>query len=225
MDLVRSNENDQAIDSSLGERLLSWFSINDRGYPWRKTRDPFAILVAEVLLLQTNAGKVPRVWEHIIREYPTPHALADADVEILTNVIKPLGFSYRARVLTAISKQLCEQFNATVPSSIDDLRLIKWVGDYTASAIACFAYGQPVPVVDTNVVRVMSRVHGISGKKIFEQVKTYAEISLRGHPPREYNWAVLDFGAMICKTNKPRCSVCMLSDLCRKHLSGSDSAD
>lgn len=145
----------------LRRELLRWFDEHARVFPWRQTVEPYRILVAEVLLQKTIATKVPPVYEEVLRRYPTLSALAGARELEMRSLIAPLGFSFRARDLIAICQDLAERFGGIVPSTRQELLSVRGIGDYTANAILCVAYGESLPLVDTNSKRVLSRYFGL----------------------------------------------------------------
>jgi A/G-specific adenine glycosylase len=199
------------------QRLASWGKLNLRDFPWRKTTNPYHILLAEMMLRRTNALQVVSTYLDVIRRYPDPKSLAIAPVDEVFDALRPLGLRWRAENIRKMAEALTERFDGEVPSSYDELSQLPGVGDYVASAVCCFAFNRSMPVIDTNTVRVVGRYFGF---------QTHAE-SRRRKPVREaiaavtsqrnarsFNMAFLDFAALICKAVKPECRVCPLRKCC-----------
>ena len=141
-------------------RLLEWYAANARDLPWRKTRDPYAILVAEVMLQQTQVERVIPRWHEWLARFPTLADLATASRADAIRAWRGLGYNLRAVRLHEIARQAVADYGGELPREVGELLRLKGVGHYTAGAVACFAYGQPVIAVDTNVRRVLGRVFG-----------------------------------------------------------------
>lgn len=203
---------------SIRRSLLHWGKENGRKFPWRETKRPFRILIAEVLLHQTFARKVVPVYLELISRYPAAEILATANIVELEGIIRPLGLLYRANTLVDMSKQLVQEFDGQVPSIKEDLLLIKGVGPYTASAILCFAFGRSEAIIDTNVLRVYRRVFNImdhfAKSKPDQETIAVAKSIVSRTKPRRFNWALLDFAANICSHRTPQCSICPLARFC-----------
>lgn len=203
--------------------LVAWFLTNGRTFPWRRTEDPYAILVAEILLHRTYAGKVVPAFTKLLDRFPHPGHLAKASEEELVEIVRPLGFLYRARVLKGLGCALMERFHGVVPDDARKLKEIPGVGDYTANAVLCFAYRHPVPIVDRNVTRLYQRIFGLPPqitKGPTKAVWRFAEKLLDRQRAREFNWALLDFAALVCKDRDPICANCALSRLCASAANG-----
>lgn len=205
---------------AIHEALLSWFKLHGRTFPWRETRNPFHLLVAEKLLQQTAARPyVVQVFELLIERYPAATSLAAADPSELRALIAPLGLAYRAGELVQLSEALANQYGGEVPGNLDELLTLPGIGDYTARALLCFAYGQDYPVVDTNVARFLFRLMGLPGKMPANPARHRALLDLaRAMIPakraRDYNFAVLDLCAQVCTVRMPDCEHCPLQHLC-----------
>ncbi len=204
----------------LQDRLLAWFASNRRDFPWRRTSDPYAVLVAEKLLQQTAARKVVvDAYQTLVGTYPSAEALAGARSEHLGSVIAPLGFHYRAKELKALGVALLDRHAGKVPAQLQELKALPGVGDYAARAVLSFAYGQDVPVVDTNVARFLYRVFAISGRLPSNPArkKSLIDLAARLVPTgrsREFNLAVLDLCALICTPSRPKCTSCPVQQFC-----------
>ena len=207
-------------------RLLDWFRVSGRQFPWRQTCDPYAVLLAEKLLQQTSVREsLVQAYNDLLTAYPTPAALAEADWDDIRVTIHPLGLHYRAQELVVLAQEISEKHSGRVPHSLKSLLALPGVGDYTARAILCFALGQDVPVVDTNVARVLYRLFGLPGKMPANPARKRRLIDLAGYlipkgKARQLNWAVIDLGALICKASKPRCRECPIQQLCAYHKLG-----
>lgn len=190
--------------------LLGWYDREARDLPWRRTRDPYAILVAEVMLQQTQVDRVIPKWQAWLERFPTVHALAAAPRSEAIRAWEGLGYNLRAVRLHAIACQTVLEFGGELPRCAEGLLRLKGIGPYTAGAVACFAYEQPVAMVDTNVRRVLSRVFGVSPSK----VERVADSVLARSDPWTWNQALMDLGATLCRARQPLCLVCPLLREC-----------
>ena len=202
--------------SSFTETLLHWFRENGRELPWRGTHDPYAIWLSEIILQQTRIQQGRDYWERFMRRWSTVHALAAATEDEVLREWQGLGYYSRARNLHFAARQIVEL--GGFPTSFDGLRQLKGVGDYTAAAIGSIAFGLPVAVVDGNVYRVLARHYGIStpintteGKKEFAAL---AASLLPADKAADFNQAMMDFGAIQCTPQSPRCPQCPLQESC-----------
>lgn len=203
------------------ESLLAWFKTSQRSFlPWRSTTDPYEILVAEKLLQQTSARQlVIDVYNELMRDYPTPHALSKADVSLLKKRLHPLGFMYRAHELKKMAQELVDTHGGEVPGVLEELLALTGVGQYCARAVLSFSFMQDVAVVDTNVARFLHRVLGLSepipsspssNKRLLE----LATSLLPASNSRDYNLAILDLCASICTRRNPKCTECPILQYC-----------
>ena len=201
--------------------LLSWFRENGRDLPWRQTRDPYAIWLSEIILQQTQVKQGWDYWERFMRRWPKVEDLAAATEDEVLREWQGLGYYSRARNLHYAAKQIVALGH--FPDTIKEIRQLKGVGDYTAAAIGSIAFGLPAAVVDGNVYRVLSRHFGIDtpintteGKKLFASLAQ----SLLPDMSSEYNQAIMDFGAIQCTPQSPRCSDCPLMETCTAFREG-----
>ena len=206
--------------------ILQWFSENGRALPWRETRDPYAIWLSEIILQQTRIEQGRPYWERFMQRWPTVEALAEASEDEVLREWQGLGYYSRARNLHQAAKQIVAR--GGFPTTLDGLRKLKGVGDYTAAAIGSFAFGLPAAVVDGNVYRVLARHYGIAtpintteGKKEFAALAQSLLPGLSGFSGRsglsvygEYNQALMDFGATQCTPQSPQCPSCPLQETC-----------
>lgn len=203
---------EQDVIEDFQNRLLNWSSANLRSFPWRDTSDPYEILVAEILLQKTAAEKVEPIYREFLNTYPTLQELADADREELADIIYTLGLqNQRSSALVSIGQELAE---TGVPDDENELLELPYVGRYAANATLCFAFGEPRPIVDANVVRVYNRAFGKDFDYRDEAAWEFAAEVLPENDAWEYNLAVLDFAAAICVPGRPKCKKCFFSDRC-----------
>ena len=196
--------------------LLEWFRENGRELPWRQTSDPYAIWLSEIILQQTQVKQGWDYWERFMRRWPTVEALAEASEDEVLREWQGLGYYSRARNLHTAAKQIVALGH--FPHTLEEIRQLKGVGDYTAAAIGSIAFGLPAAVVDGNVYRVLARHFGIDtpintteGKKAFQ---TLAQSLLPEGEASHYNQAVMDFGAIQCTPQAPKCEICPLMESC-----------
>jgi A/G-specific adenine glycosylase len=194
------------------QRLLEWYAQHGRDLPWRHTRDPYAILVAEVMLQQTQVDRVIPKWRAWLEQFPTLCALGSASRADAIRAWQGLGYNLRAVRLHAIAQHTLAEFGGRLPSALAELQRLHGIGHYTAGAIACFAFGQRVPVVETNIRRVLSRVFLAHGN-----VQRLADSVLPVQAEAAYAWnqALMDVGASLCRPREPLCLVCPLLPDCR----------
>ena len=204
------------------DTLLDWYDANGRDLPWRRTRDPYAIWLSEIILQQTRIAQGRSYWERFLQTYPDVQALAAAQEDDVLRLWQGLGYYSRARNLLAAARQIAAQ--GRFPDTLAGIRALKGVGDYTAAAIASFAFGIPAAVVDGNVYRVLARHFGIptpvgstAAKKEFTAL---AQSLLPPERPGDFNQAMMDFGATLCTPASPACARCPLADSCAALATG-----
>jgi A/G-specific adenine glycosylase len=203
---------------------------NLRDFPWRAKRvSAFHLLLVEVLLVQTKAEDVVAVWRKLVCRYPTPRALSNAKGSHLRGILRPLGLqNQRAASLLSIGKVLSLNFRGHVPQSVEGLLSIPHIGLYTAAAVSCFGFGQRLPIVDANVLRVLGRIHGArfgSDLRRSPQAWAVAWAILPKANPKRHNYGLLDFAAKVCTAKRPHCETCPLNKLCcfgREYLAEPD---
>lgn len=205
---------------SFQECLLSWFEQSHRDFPWRLQSDPYAILIAEKLLQQTAARSVVvQAYQRLLYLYPTSQHLSEASVADLEEIVRPLGFNYRAKELRAMALELVTHFGGEVPRNLKDLLALSGVGDYAARAVLSFAFGEDVPVVDTNVARFLYRLYGLQGSLPTNPARKKSLIDMAGTliptgRSKEFNLAILDLCAQICRPTNPLCLDCPVQAYC-----------
>lgn len=197
--------------------LLRWYAENGRDLPWRHTTDPYPIWLSEVILQQTRIEQGRDYWHRFMERFPNVEMLADATEDEVLRLWQGLGYYSRARNLHTAAKQIKEL--GAFPNTLEGIKQLKGVGDYTAAAIASFAFGIPSAVVDGNVYRVLSRHFGIStpinsteGKKEFALL---AQELLPEKQASAYNQAIMDFGAIQCTPKNPSCNNCPIANTCQ----------
>ena len=192
--------------------LLAWAENNLRSFPWRKTTDSFEVLVAEILLQKTLAERVAPVYESLLDAYPSITELAAAEPKEVATHIETLGLqNQRSRALVKIGSEL---EGRGVPDDAQQLRALPYVGRYAANATLCFALGEPVPIVDANVVRVYGRAFGLDLDEKADATWEFAAEMLPSDDFRKYNLALLDFAAEVCEPREPNCATCYWHDRC-----------
>ena len=204
------------------EALRRWYAPRRGAYPWRTARDPYAIWVSEVMLQQTQAARVVPAYRSFLRRFPTVRALATAPRRDVVAEWGGLGYNRRAVRLSEAARAIVRDHGGRIPRERDELLELPGVGPYTAAAVASMGFGEPIAVVDTNVRRVVARVHqGIEGHEVpAKEMWALADAWLDLDDPTTWNQAVMDLGRQVCRPN-PRCDVCPLARVCRFRLAGS----
>ena len=214
------------VNEAWVERMLDWYSAAKRDLPWRRSRDPYAVLVSEVMLQQTRIETVIGYYDRFMRAYPTAEALAAAPEEDVLKLWEGLGYYSRARNLHKAAKQIAAA--GGFPQETEEIRKLAGVGDYTAAAVASIAFGRRAAAVDGNVTRVIARLYGLKDdtaqpavrRKIAEMLEpvipepVLADGGASNHGPGEFTQALMELGELICIPKVPRCENCPLKDLC-----------
>jgi A/G-specific adenine glycosylase len=196
--------------------LLSFYDASARDLPWRRVRDPYATWVSEIMLQQTRVDTVIPYYSRFLERFPTVHALAEASTEDVLARWSGLGYYRRARMLHAGAKAVVADHGGKLPDAVDALVALPGIGMYTAGAIASIAFGKPAPLVDGNVVRVVSRVFGIEREVSPSDAEIWriAGELVQGPRPGDLNQALMDLGATVCAPESPRCGACPVRDAC-----------
>ena len=207
------------------EEIIRWYNINKRNLPWRNCNDPYLIWLSEVILQQTKIEQGLSYYERFTQKYPTIKQLAEANSDDVMKLWQGLGYYSRARNMHLTAKQIVLERNGIFPNNYQDILNLKGVGNYTAAAIASFAFDLPYAVVDGNVYRVLSRVFGIkkpidtgAGQKFFAKL---AQQLLNINYPAIHNQAIMEFGSQQCRPLKPNCGVCPLKLNCKAYSTNS----
>ncbi|HEV8612616.1 MAG TPA: hypothetical protein VGQ73_03835 [Gemmatimonadales bacterium] len=201
-------------------RLLAWFGRHSRNLPWRRTRNPYHILVSEVMLQQTQVSRVVEYYPRFLAAFPSLHRLASAPPARVREEWQGLGYYRRATNLQRLAREVVAQHNGRIPREPAVLRELPGVGRYTAGAVASFAFEQPVPAVDTNVARVLRRAFqprlqsGARGEQRIWEIAT-AILPRRGAAAWRFNQAIMELGALVCTARVARCGICPVAEACR----------
>ncbi|HXI45819.1 MAG TPA: hypothetical protein VNH13_05920 [Candidatus Acidoferrales bacterium] len=207
---------DGAERAELRRRILRWYRANGRYLAFRATRDPWAILVSEVMAQQTQAARAAEAWTAFIAAFPTPDSLAAASPAAVLRAWRGLGYNRRAIALQRAAQQIVERHGGLVPSGLADLEALPGVGPYTARAVAALAFGRRVGPVDTNVRRVLTRVFfGAGGAPDPAAVQALADALAPARAPGSWTHAVMDVGATFCRSRNPLCAECPARPVCR----------
>ena len=202
--------------NSFTSTLLKWFSENGRQLPWRETRDPYAIWLSEIILQQTRIQQGMAYWERFMQRWPRVEDLARATEDEVLRMWQGLGYYSRARNLHTAARQILALGH--FPCTLDEIKALKGVGDYTAAAIGSIAFDLPAAVVDGNVYRVLARHFGIDTPiNTTEGKHTFTALAQELLPPKQasaFNQAMMDFGAIQCTPQSPRCLLCPLQETC-----------
>ncbi|MCX7604409.1 MAG: A/G-specific adenine glycosylase [Bryobacteraceae bacterium] len=202
--------------------LLEWYARMRRDLPWRRTRDPWRILVSEVMLQQTRVAAVIPYYERFLARFPTPESLAAAPEEELLALWAGLGYYSRARHLRRAAEAIAAR--GAMPRTAEEWRTLPGVGDYTAAAVASICFHEPCAVLDGNVVRVMARLSAeagdVSSAPVRLRLKELAQRMLDPRRPGDFNQALMELGATICLPRQPKCLLCPLAAHCRARAAG-----
>jgi len=203
----------------LGRAVLAWYRRHQRDLPWRRTKDPYAIWLSEIMLQQTRVATATAYYERFLKRFPTVEALASAPLDDVLKLWEGLGYYTRARNLHRAAKDVVTRFGGRLPATCAELLTLPGIGRYTAGAIASIAFGLDEPVLDGNVTRVLCRVHHIAGdpKAAPTQARLWqlaSELIPRGRAA-QVNQALMDLGATLCTPRAPACGKCPLRRLCQ----------
>jgi len=203
---------------SFAEHLLRWYDEHARTLPWRGIHNAYHTWVSETMLQQTRVETVLSYYDRFISRFPTVEALAAAPEDEVLKLWEGLGYYRRARNLHKGARQVAEEFGGVMPCDVKELLKISGIGEYTAGAIASIAYDQPVPAVDGNVIRVVSRVRGIRENvgipSVKRQITQAAAELVPQERPGDFNQAMMDLGATICVPGTPSCEKCPVAEMC-----------
>ena len=199
-------------------RLLTWYDRNGRDLPWRRTTDPYHVLVSEIMLQQTQVDRVLPKYAEWLEKFPSFEALAAAPEHDVTSTWRPLGYNIRPRRLQAIAHEAVTQYGGRLPDDETTLLTFKGIGAYTAGAIRSFAFGHRAAILDTNVARVLFRLFVAKGDPKAHAMRrhlwTVSEAVLPHKRTYDFNQALMDFGATICTARNPACSTCPMVKAC-----------
>jgi A/G-specific adenine glycosylase len=199
-------------------RLLGWYTRHARTLPWRGERSPYAVLVSEIMLQQTQVARVLEYYPRFLARYPTIEDLAAASDDAVRESWEGLGYYARARNLHATARRVVADHDGVLPSATAALRQLPGIGRYTAGAVASLAYGARVPAVDTNAERVLARVFGLrNGASRTRRVWSIAATLVAPGRPEDLNQALMDLGATVCVARRPRCGGCPVRAVCASY--------
>ena len=208
---------------TLQDELIDWFSTDARDLPWRRDTSPWSVMVSEFMLQQTPVSRVLPVFDSWMRRWPTPAALAADSAGEAVRAWGRLGYPRRALRLHAAATTIVERHGGEVPSERDELLALPGVGEYTASAVASFAFGGRHPVLDTNVRRVFARVvEGVAfpAPSVMAAERRLAESLMPEHDAHHWAAATMELGAVVCTARAPRCGACPVADQCKWRAAG-----
>ena len=204
---------------TFAQALVDWFTTHGRDYPWRRTTDPWAILVSEIMLQQTTIPTVLGRYEAWMAQFPTPAALAAVDEATALRSWEGLGYYRRVRALQAAAKAIVQEHGGTFPTDEAGIRALPGIGDYTVGAVLSFAYNRPAPLVDANVSRVFARVFNdatpIDSPAGRKRHWAWAAQLVPPTEPRAYNSALMELGQTICTGGEPTCLLCPVREFCK----------
>ncbi|MBW1775769.1 MAG: A/G-specific adenine glycosylase [Deltaproteobacteria bacterium] len=213
-----------AKQGNIAKQVIGWYAKHQRPLPWRKTRDPYAIWISEVMLQQTQVETVVPYYRRFLSKFPDVGVLAKTRLQAVLKVWENLGYYSRARHIHEAAKEIMERHNGRIPDSMEELRRLPGIGPYIAAAILCFAFGRQVPTVEANVNRVLCRLFGI--RTPLEHTRTRKriyDVAVSLVPKKKasyFNQGLMDLGATICTPRKPACSQCPLVRHCQALKSG-----
>lgn len=201
--------------------LIKWSKKNKREYPWRSTKDPFRVLIAEMMLQRTKADQVHSVYLNFFSNFKEPSDVARVNMKKLNRILYPLGLRWRIKRFKEVSQSLVKDFAGKVPDVRDEILKLPGVGDYVGGIVLSLAFNKKEWIVDSNIVRIFKRYFGISTSKEGRRDKhvvDLAKIYITCKNPKEANLALLDFSTLICTPRRPKHERCLLSDNCHYFL-------
>jgi len=209
-------------------RLLAWYARNARDLPWRRTRDPYRILVSEIMLQQTQVERVRAFYRRFLGRFPTVGALAEARPEAVREAWDGLGYYARSRNPHKAARRVVAHHGGRIPRDPAAIQALPGVGPYTAGAVRSFAFGEAAPILDTNSARVLQRVFGVRGDRrrgrVTRRLWALAAAVTPAARTYDFNQAIMDLGATVCTARAPRCPRCPLRRMCRT-AAGRTAAD
>lgn len=205
--------------------LLAWYDVHKRELPWRKTKDPYAVWISEIMLQQTRVTAVVPYYERWMTELPDVFALAEVDEERLMKLWQGLGYYSRARNLKKAAQMIVSEYSGAFPGDYETLLTLPGVGEYTAAAVASIAFGQRISAVDGNLLRIAARVENIRENildgKVKRTIRERLDEAVPADRPGEFNQAMMDLGATVCLPNgRPLCGSCPLAAMCQARRLG-----
>ena len=210
---------DASLKRRFQARLLKWYEKHGRDLPWRKTSNPYHILVSEVMLQQTQVDRVIPKYHEFLDRYPSFEKLAGASVSDVKKTWFPLGYNIRPERLHSIACETVERYGGRLPSDAEELLSFKGIGRYTAGAIRSFAFNEDAPILDTNVIRVLHRMFIAKGDPKAQKAGLWklSEILIPIGRGYDFNQAIMDFGAICCTARNPFCRQCPMKSFCKSY--------
>jgi A/G-specific adenine glycosylase len=205
------------------QNLLEWYQKNKRDYPWRNEHDPYKILVAEVMLQRTRADQVVPVYTSFLKKFPNVIALASARLEEIGSFVSLLGLFWKSALIKDMARTIVKEYDGVIPSDRQQLITIPGIGDYIADAMLVFAFKKKAVVVDSNVIRLVSRYYGIPVKGEMRRNRKFVRFcqsllsGLQDSKIRDFNWALIDHPSSVCRPS-PLCGKCPLSRMCTYYI-------
>jgi len=199
------------------KKLIEWWISNGRDYPWRHSTDPYQILVAEVLLHRTNADAVLANYPGFLKTFPKIESLAQAETDDLIREFKSLGLSWRFRSMTEMARQVADRYGGTVPLEKHILESLPGIGDYISSAVIVFSSNRKLALIDTNTVRIISRITGSTLKDSTRKTRWVRDVYLAmlgDEDPPKFGYAMIDLASSICRPRDPMCKECPVVEYC-----------
>ncbi len=202
----------------IGAAMLKWYEVHARDFPWRRTDDPYAIWVSEIMLQQTQAGTMVDYYERFLQRFPDVRRLARAPLDRVLKVWEGLGYYSRARNLHQAAKVVVADYEGELPGTVDELRTLPGIGRYTAGAMASIAFGRDEPVLDGNVMRVLSRLFRVREEvkktKVQKRMWDWAGQLVPAGYAGEFNQGMMELGATVCRPKLPNCEICPVVKFC-----------
>ena len=216
-----------SLPADFGDLLLAWYRENGRDLPWRRTREPYAILVSELMLQQTRVETVLDRYGRFLERFPDFATLAAADVDEVLAEWSGLGYYRRARALHAIAQAVVERHGGNLPEDLESLLALPGVGPYTAAAVASICFGLPELAIDGNIARALCRLGAVEEdpkkSSVQRHLRELAAPQLAAHPAGDFNQALMELGARVCVSRSPRCADCPVPDMCAARWLGIES--
>lgn len=197
--------------------IIDWGNDNLRDFPWRKSSDPYEILLAEIMLHRTRAPQVESIYELFLHKYPDLNSICDAGTEKIISELSGLGLQWRAKLLHSMACFIINNYHGQIPSNKKELMEFPGIGHYIASAVVCFAFEKPEPILDTNTVRVIGRVFGFKITDSSRRSKKFEKIMFKMvnlGKCKLFSLSLIDFAEAICKPHNPLCPQCPINNLC-----------
>jgi len=200
------------------KKVKTWGKKNYRDFPWRRTRDPYKVLLAEIMLHRTQAMQVAKIYERFIREYPDIKTLVKANKSELHKALFSLGLKWRIDLIKDMAEMLVNKYDSRIPEDKSELLSLPGISEYIACSVRCFAWNIAEPLRDTNTMIVIGRVHNMDVKDSSRRNSRFKELAAElvdPDEPRAYNFALLDLADQVCtKKEEPKCDECPINNLC-----------